>query len=56
MGLEPTSGGTTIHCLNLLATLAIPFLNIAFSGLVDLLLGGGKLRNVGLMGGGTALT
>jgi len=39
-----------------LATLAIPFLNIAFSGLVDLLLGGGKLRKVGLMGGGTALT
>jgi hypothetical protein len=27
-------------------------LNIAFSWLVDLLLGGGKLRNVGLMGGG----
>jgi hypothetical protein len=23
MGLEPTSGGTTIHCLNHLATLAI---------------------------------
>lgn len=29
MGLEPTSGGTTIHCLNLLATLAIhvPYYN-----------------------------
>ncbi len=23
MGLEPTNGGTTIHCLNLLATPAI---------------------------------
>ncbi len=55
MGLEPTSGGTTIHCLNLLATLAIPFLNIAFSWLVDLLLGGGKLRNVGLIGGGDSV-
>jgi hypothetical protein len=31
-------------------------LNIAFSWLVDLLLGWGKVRNVGLMGGGTALT
>ncbi len=35
MGLEPTSGGTTIHCLNLLATLAIPFLNIASEHLID---------------------
>ncbi len=25
MGLEPTSGGTTIHCLNLLATPAMFF-------------------------------
>jgi hypothetical protein len=30
-------------------------LNIAFSWLVDLLLGGGKLRNVGLIGGGDSL-
>ena len=27
MGLEPTNGGTTIHCLNHLATLAIPSSN-----------------------------
>lgn len=30
MGLEPTNGGTTIRCLNLLATLAIAQSNIAF--------------------------
>jgi hypothetical protein len=30
-------------------------LNIAFSWLVDLLLGGGKLRNVGLMAGGDSV-
>jgi hypothetical protein len=30
-------------------------LNIAFSWLVDLLLGGGKLRNVGLIGGGDSV-
>ena len=29
MGLEPTNGGTTNHCLNHLATLAIAFTNIA---------------------------
>lgn len=29
MGLEPTNGGTTNHCLNHLATLAIHFLSIA---------------------------
>lgn len=31
MGLEPTNGGTTNHCLNHLATLAIHFLTIARS-------------------------
>lgn len=33
MGLEPTNGGTTIHCLNLLATLAMqkPSLESLFS-------------------------
>lgn len=37
MGLEPTNGGTTNHCLNLLATLAIAVFSIAsetFLGLV----------------------
>ncbi len=29
MGLEPTNGGTTIHCLNHLATLALSFLILA---------------------------
>lgn len=29
MGIEPTNGGTTNHCLNHLATLAIAFSNIA---------------------------
>ncbi len=29
MGLEPTGGGTTILCLNHLATLAITFSNVA---------------------------
>ena len=29
MGIEPTNGGTTNHCLNHLATLAITFLTIA---------------------------
>ncbi len=29
MGLEPTNGGTTIHCLNHLATLAIQPCSIA---------------------------
>ncbi len=29
MGLEPTSGGTTILCLNHLATLAIQFFTLA---------------------------
>ncbi len=28
MGLEPTDGGTTNHCLNHLATLAINYLSI----------------------------
>jgi hypothetical protein len=29
MGIEPTNGGTTNHCLNHLATLAISFVTIA---------------------------
>ena len=29
MGIEPTNGGTTNHCLNHLATLAITYLTIA---------------------------
>ncbi len=29
MGFEPTNGGTTIHCLNRLATLAVRFITIA---------------------------
>ncbi len=29
MGIEPTNGGTTNHCLNHLATLAITFVSIA---------------------------
>ena len=29
MGLEPTNGGTTIHCLNHLATLALSFFILA---------------------------
>ena len=37
MGLEPTNGGTTIHCLNLLATLAIAFFTIASRLFLDLL-------------------
>jgi hypothetical protein len=36
MGLEPTNGGTTIHCLNLLATLAIAFFTIAPRLFLDL--------------------
>jgi hypothetical protein len=31
MGLEPTDGGTTNHCLNHLATLAITVYSIALS-------------------------
>ena len=31
MGLEPTNGGTTIHCLNHLATLAIAGINIEWA-------------------------
>ncbi len=34
-GIEPANGGTTIHCLSHLATLAIAFLTIAFSSLID---------------------
>jgi hypothetical protein len=30
MGLEPTSGGTTIHCLNHLATLAMEIIFLSF--------------------------
>ncbi len=33
MGLEPTNGGTTNHCLNHLATLAINYLSIALFSL-----------------------
>lgn len=36
MGLEPTNGGTTIHCLNHLATLAIRFITIAHLVKIDL--------------------
>ncbi len=35
MGLEPTNGGTTIHCLNHLATLAIRFLILSSNLRVD---------------------
>ncbi len=35
MGLEPTNGGTTIHCLNHLATLAIMFFIITFLAEID---------------------
>jgi hypothetical protein len=31
MGLEPTNGGTTILCLNHLATLAMTIFNITYS-------------------------
>ena len=37
MGLEPTNGGTTNHCLNHLATLAIALPSIASKLVVDLL-------------------
>ena len=36
MGLEPTNGGTTNHCLNHLATLAIALPSIASRLVVDL--------------------
>lgn len=36
MGIEPTNGGTTIHCRNHLATPAIAYLNIAFRPGIDL--------------------
>ncbi len=36
MGLEPTNGGTTNHCLNHLATLAIALPSIASMLVVDL--------------------
>ena len=35
-GLEPANGGTTNHCLNHLATLAIVLLNIALESILDL--------------------
>ena len=35
MGIEPTNGGTTIHCRNHLATPAISYLNIAFTPKID---------------------
>ena len=37
MGLEPTNGGTTNHCLNHLATLAIALISIASMWVVELL-------------------
>lgn len=36
MGLEPTNGGTTIHCLNHLATLAISIYNYSTLFQIDL--------------------
>jgi hypothetical protein len=31
MGIEPTNGGTTNHCLNHLATLAIQFTSVSIA-------------------------